>query len=383
MNELAREKLRQIVGRCGEEVLRDRGRCEGLLKDHCGSCRLEISALMGALEERVPVELNSSWQSSMTPEAMRARMVKRLHEHRGLTPEVAGWAVDAWSYALDVNLGRISDPIDQSASPEPSAWVGAKSAAGGASGSEWIDPSAKGRKDGQGSSTGQSQWAPTADWVRERKGPTAAVAIVVLLLFVYVSGYFGDASNKTVPNNGPEKNRKTTEQALATVAQSGSSVRVLLDQGVDSDHARVGQEVPAEFVDAVLVNGQEIIPSGTPAFVKVTAVKGAGHFKGVPEIQVRLSRVTLNGQSYPLASRSYLARGKSRGKDTAVKTGLAAAGGGILGGILKKGKGAAIGAAAGAGGALGYQAATKAQPAVIPAETVISFRLVAPQPAKK
>ena len=110
--EIPREKLKELVERNGDSLLQDPDRCEGLLKDHCGAHRREISALVGALEERVPLELKSSWQTAMTPEAMRARLVQRLEENRGLAPEVAGWAVDAWSYALGVGLGRRSDRVE-------------------------------------------------------------------------------------------------------------------------------------------------------------------------------------------------------------------------------------------------------------------------------
>ena len=68
-----REKLRQIIEKNGDAILQDPDRVEGLLRDHCGSYRKEISALVGALNERVPLELKGSWQSAMTPEAMRAR----------------------------------------------------------------------------------------------------------------------------------------------------------------------------------------------------------------------------------------------------------------------------------------------------------------------
>ncbi len=102
--EVPKEKLKQIVEKNGESLLQDPERCEGLLKDHCGTYKREISALVGALQERVPLELKSSWHSAMTPEAMRARLVQRLEENRGLAPDVANWAVDAWSYALDVRL---------------------------------------------------------------------------------------------------------------------------------------------------------------------------------------------------------------------------------------------------------------------------------------
>src|ERR1700760_4437522 len=103
-SQIAREKLKELITRDGEALLQDPDRCEGLLKDHIGSQRREISALIGAMEERIPNELKSSWQAAMTPEAMRARLEQRLQDHRGLAPEVAAWAVDTWSYALGVPL---------------------------------------------------------------------------------------------------------------------------------------------------------------------------------------------------------------------------------------------------------------------------------------
>ena len=60
-----REKLRMIIEKNGDAILQDPDRVEGLLRDHCGSYRKEISALVGALNERVPLELKGSWQSAM------------------------------------------------------------------------------------------------------------------------------------------------------------------------------------------------------------------------------------------------------------------------------------------------------------------------------
>ncbi len=109
--EVPREKLKELMEKNGDGLLQDRDRCEGLLKDYCGGHRREISAIVGALEERVPLELKSSWQTAMTPEAMRARLVQRLEDNRGLAPEIANYAVDTWSYALGVGLGRSSDRV--------------------------------------------------------------------------------------------------------------------------------------------------------------------------------------------------------------------------------------------------------------------------------
>ena len=48
MAEIPREKLKELVAKIGDSLLQDPDRCEGLLKDHCGAHRREISALVGA-----------------------------------------------------------------------------------------------------------------------------------------------------------------------------------------------------------------------------------------------------------------------------------------------------------------------------------------------
>jgi hypothetical protein len=125
-----REKLKELMEKNGDSLYQDRDRCEGLLKDYCAGHRREISAIVGALEERVPLELRSSWQTAMTPEAMRARLVQRLEDNRGLAPEIANYAVDTWSYALGVGLGRTSDRVqDVTPIAAPNGFVTGASAA--------------------------------------------------------------------------------------------------------------------------------------------------------------------------------------------------------------------------------------------------------------
>lgn len=366
MNDVAREKLREIVARHGEDILRDRQRCEGLLKDHCAGCRLEISALMGAHEERVPLELTSSWQTAMTPEAMRARLVQRLHDHRGLAPQVADWAVDAWSDALGVPLGRISDPVDQPPGSDDSQWIDADE--GGAV-QAVVPPRPSGAQN-----------------VRpERRSLLLWVAIAsALLLGVYASGYFGgDASDGKVTEDDVKPARETVAQLLENAAKAGTAVAIRTEQSIDSQKNSVGQRFAATLSEALAVDGREVLPAGAPALLQVTRVVRGGRLKGVPEIEVKLVQVTAEGQTYPIDSRGYVARGESRGKDTAVKTGAAGGVGAVVGGLVGKGKGAAIGAAAGVSGALGLQAATKGPPAVIQAQEVIRFTLKEPAAAKR
>ncbi len=57
MNELPRQKLREIVARHGPSIIADARRCEALLRDHLGAHRREANVLASALEERVPQDI--------------------------------------------------------------------------------------------------------------------------------------------------------------------------------------------------------------------------------------------------------------------------------------------------------------------------------------
>src|SRR5215213_9576246 len=101
MNNLPREKLREIVARHGPSLIEDRRRCEGLLRDYCGAYRREVSVLVMALEERIPAEMLSA--PATTPrEVLLARLSTRLCDHLALSEPAARWAVASWALALDV-----------------------------------------------------------------------------------------------------------------------------------------------------------------------------------------------------------------------------------------------------------------------------------------
>lgn len=163
--DVPREKLTELLAKYGDALWQDRDRCEGLLRDHCGAYRREISALTAALHERVPQELKSSWQTAMTPEAMRARLIQRLEDNCGLAPQVAAWATDTWAYALKVPLGRISDRVDSEAIAP--ALAAAAAAATPSSGSVWIGPANQ-----PGSASGGQQLAKSPATQGSGSGPS-------------------------------------------------------------------------------------------------------------------------------------------------------------------------------------------------------------------
>ena len=101
LDDLPRRTLAELIARYGRSLCDEPRRCEGLLRDFCGTYRREIHVLVAALKERVAVELLSS-QDQLPREVTLARLVKRLQDNLGLTEPVAVWAVDSWALALGV-----------------------------------------------------------------------------------------------------------------------------------------------------------------------------------------------------------------------------------------------------------------------------------------
>ncbi len=101
MNDLPRQKLREIVARHGRSVIEDPRRCEGLLRDYCGEYRREVSVLVMTLEERAAADLLAA--PAGTPrEVLMARLARRLCDNLALSERAAMWAVDSWALALGV-----------------------------------------------------------------------------------------------------------------------------------------------------------------------------------------------------------------------------------------------------------------------------------------
>ncbi|MET0647586.1 MAG: hypothetical protein ABW208_13290, partial [Pyrinomonadaceae bacterium] len=90
-----------LIARHGPGLCSDARRCEGLLRDLCGGHRREINILVGALRERVPLNLMAG-RNSVPRGLLLTRLAKRLEDQLALTGEASRWAVDSWALALGV-----------------------------------------------------------------------------------------------------------------------------------------------------------------------------------------------------------------------------------------------------------------------------------------
>lgn len=101
MNDLARQKLIEIVGRHGKSIVDDVQRAEGLFRDNFGGFKREIAVLTMALEEGVARDLAAGAQNAPSA-VLLARLKQRLVDNLALSEDAAKWAVDSWALALGV-----------------------------------------------------------------------------------------------------------------------------------------------------------------------------------------------------------------------------------------------------------------------------------------
>ena len=161
--------------------------------------------------------------------------------------------------------------------------------------------------------------------------------------------------------------------ALATAGKfpSGTHVTVRIDSTLSSAHAHKGQVWRGVVTRDVVVRGRKVAHAGDPVKGKVTYVKPSGRLHAPGQISIRL--ISIKGVR--VYSSRIARKGKSHTKSNTAKIGGGAAGGALIGGLVGGGKGAVIGAAAGAGAGTAGAAATGKREAVIPAESVYTFRL--------
>jgi len=155
--------------------------------------------------------------------------------------------------------------------------------------------------------------------------------------------------------------------------KAGTVILARTGQGLSSAHNSAGDGFIATLDQPLVVDGWVIAERGARVEGKVVE---AGHGSGESHLAVVLTQLrTSDGQRVPIETETFEKHGQASSADSAAKVAAGAAIGAAIGAIAGGGKGAAIGlgvgTAAGAGGAV----ATRGKVTVIPAETVIRFRL--------
>jgi hypothetical protein len=340
--EAPREKLKELIEKNGDSLIQDRDRCEGLLKDYCGGYRREISAIVGAIEERVPLELKSSWQTAMTPEAMRARLVQRLEDNRGLAPEIANYAVDTWSYALGVGLGRSSERVHGVPVSHVNGSVGGGLAAEQAVAAAPAVPPVVVK-------TGMSN---------QNKAVVGGVGLLAVATIAFAllhhpapatpSGGISQAPHGQTPQNPPpaapvvqnpqpaqanppsasggqnlqpQGNAEGSQPTKLPSIALGALVTVRLDSDFTSDNSTVGELLPATVVTPLTSEGNVVVQPGSKAQLKVVKLDKSGKISGQSYVKFALVRLTAHGKLIRISGSSKDFDGPPQGVKTAERKG--------------------------------------------------------------
>ena len=99
---------------------------------------------------------------------------------------------------------------------------------------------------------------------------------------------------------------------------AGEHLQVRTIDGISSARDDAGQVFRASLNAPLIEEGQVVIPAGAPVSLIVTAARSAGRIKGRAELEVRASRISYHGHSYPIDTSIFEEEGNSRGKQTAV-----------------------------------------------------------------
>ncbi|PNJ93263.1 hypothetical protein CEP14_09665 [Cylindrospermopsis raciborskii C04] len=99
MNDLPRQKLKEIIIQHGRSLCDNPQRCEAFLRDYCGGYRREIFILISALKQDAAKDLLNS--NNVPLELLVSRLIKKMQNELGLTEEAAHYAVESWAQALD------------------------------------------------------------------------------------------------------------------------------------------------------------------------------------------------------------------------------------------------------------------------------------------
>jgi hypothetical protein len=192
--------------------------------------------------------------------------------------------------------------------------------------------------------------------------------------------------DQTAPQRAPSPNRppKATPRPAAPVPASitipaGKVLFIRLNELLSSDRNHEGDTFTATLDQPVVVDGWVVVRRGETIVGNVTLAKKAGRVKGVSQLGLELTDVTVvDGQQLPILTELWKgSAGTSHGADAAgvaTSTGV----GTIIGAAADGGAGAGIGAGAGALAGIGLVLLTRGKPTVLGPETPLSFRLKQP-----
>jgi hypothetical protein len=175
------------------------------------------------------------------------------------------------------------------------------------------------------------------------------------------------------------KGRPEPPRAAAITLAEGTVLKVRTTNTISTKTHHAGDKFEANLEEPIEQGGRILVPKGARVEGKVVESDEGGRVKGRAELAVALTQLQVNeNKSVDLETNTLGREAKDTHGQDAAKIGIGAGVGAVIGAIAGGGKGAGIGAASGGAAGTGLVLATRGKAAVLPAESVLSFRLRAP-----
>ena len=168
----------------------------------------------------------------------------------------------------------------------------------------------------------------------------------------------------------------STESAV--IVPEGTALVVRTTSVLSTETMESGQTFTASLAQPWLQDGREIAAKGSRVEGKLVNADDGGRVKGVASVSVRMTGVQIDGQLVDLSTNTVTQNARTTKTKDATEIAIGAGVGAAIGAFTGGGKGAAIGAAAGGAAWTGLVLATHGAPAIIPSETLLTFKLTAP-----
>ena len=160
---------------------------------------------------------------------------------------------------------------------------------------------------------------------------------------------------------------------------AGTVIQVETTSTLSTKANKTGERFAASLAEPIADGDWVIAPKGAAVAGVVVSSDPGGRVKGVATLTISLKKLTLaSTETVALATSTYEMDANTTKKMDAAKIAIGAGAGAVIGGIAGGKKGAGVGAAAGAGAGTAVVLATRGDPAVIPAGSVVSFTLTQP-----
>jgi hypothetical protein len=166
----------------------------------------------------------------------------------------------------------------------------------------------------------------------------------------------------------PAKVETPVKPATAVTLASGTAIKIRTDSTISTKSAQTGDTFTAILAEPLKVDGQIVAPRGAAVTGLVAEADDGGRVKGVASLSLRLSKITIDGKAVPVDTGVFVKNAPATKKKDAIKVGI--------------GAGAAVGAATGGAAGTGVVLATHGDPAVVAAESLITFKLTTPVDVK-